>query len=394
MYKQIPSGYKQTKIGVIPEDWKVEKIKKIFTKISTPVTVSMDEHYQQIGIRSHGKGIFYKEKITGKDLGNKSVFWIKADCLILNIVFAWEQAVAKTTDKEVGMIASHRFPMHKPNPEQANINYFLYFFKSKRGKLSLELASPGGAGRNKTLGQSEFAQLDMPLPPLKEQEKIAEILSTWDEAIAKQQQLIEQKQVFKKSMMQLIFNQKIRLRDDNGNAYPDWTEKRLGDISDIKTGKKDLINKVDNGCYPFYVRSENIERINSYSYDGEAILIPGDGKIGEIYHYINGKFDYHQRVYKISNSAENLKFIYYYLKTFFYKHAISFTVKATVDSLRLPIIQSFTISLPYLEEQTKIANFLISIDDEITKKAEVLEQLKQQKKSLMQKLLTGQVRVV
>lgn len=94
-----------------------------------------------------------------------------------------------------------------------------------------------------------------------------------------------------------------------------WKEFQLGNITEITTGNKDTKDKIENGKYPFFVRSETVEKINSYSFDGEAILIPGDGNIGQIYHYINGKFDFHQRVYKISNFDKGCsgKFVYYYL---------------------------------------------------------------------------------
>ena len=75
-------------------------------RIERPVEVNPNELYTQIGIRSHGKGLFYKEPVTGEALGNKSVFWIEPNCFILNIVFAWEQAIGKTTQAEVGMIGS------------------------------------------------------------------------------------------------------------------------------------------------------------------------------------------------------------------------------------------------------------------------------------------------
>ena len=76
----------------------------------------------------------------------------------------------------------------------------------------------------------------------------------------------------------------------------EWEVKKLGDMSVIYTGKKNNQDKIENGKYPFFVRSQNVERINSYSFDGEAILIPGEGNLGSIVHYINGKFDFHQRV--------------------------------------------------------------------------------------------------
>ena len=86
----------------------------------------------------------------------------------------------------------------------------------------------------------------------------------------------------------------------------EWEEKKLGDICNIKTGKKDTKDKIENGIYPFFVRSQTVEKINSYSYDGEAILTAGDGVgVGKVFHYINGKFDFHQRVYKLSDFKES-----------------------------------------------------------------------------------------
>lgn len=139
----IKEGYKQTKVGVIPEEWNVERIDKILQRVRKSVVVEKDKLYSQIGIRSHGKGIFYKEPVSGEVLGNKSVFWIEPDCFIVNIVFAWEQAVSRTTQNEIGMVASHRFPMYLPKNKKANIDYLVYLFKSPRGKYFLELASPG-----------------------------------------------------------------------------------------------------------------------------------------------------------------------------------------------------------------------------------------------------------
>ena len=168
------------------DEWEEVVLATLFNKVRIPVTVESDKYYRQIGIRSHGKGIFYKDEVLGKELGNKRVFWIEPDVFILNIVFAWERAVAKTTQKEIGMIASHRFPMYKPKEEKLNLDYITYFFKTEKGKNLLELASPGGAGRNKTLGQKEFDNLRFKVPVLKEQEKIANFFTILDSLIKEQ----------------------------------------------------------------------------------------------------------------------------------------------------------------------------------------------------------------
>ena len=155
LIQNLLTGKKRLK-GFENGKWKIKSLEDILTPSRKSFAPKKDELYQQIGIRSHTKGIFYKEKVTGATLGDKSVFWIEPDCFIVNIVFAWEHAIAKTTENEIGMIASHRFPMYKPKRGVIDLDYLLYYFKSPRGKHLLGLVSPGGAGRNKTLGQSDF----------------------------------------------------------------------------------------------------------------------------------------------------------------------------------------------------------------------------------------------
>lgn len=189
----------------------IKSVSQVVSKIRNGFTPKPDVLYQEIGIRSHAKGIFHKEPVTGKSLGNKSVFWVEPDCFVVNIVFAWEQAVAKTTEAEVGMIASHRFPMYKPKEGVLDLDYLLYFFKSAKGKNLLELASPGGAGRNKTLGQSEFLKLKIPVPPIEEQKKIVRLLNAADKEIELQKQKIEAIKLQKKGLMQQLLTGKKRL---------------------------------------------------------------------------------------------------------------------------------------------------------------------------------------
>ena len=183
--------------------------------------------------------------------------------------------------------------------------------------------------------------------------------------------------------MQQIFAHKLRF-----DFHDDWEIKKLGEITQINTGKKDVKDKKDDGKYPFFVRSEKIERIDSYSFDGEAILIPGDGKIGEVYHYINGKFDYHQRVYKISDFHNDVfgKYIYYYLEKNFLRQAMKNTAKATVDSLRMDTLTKMPIELPSFEEQIKIANSLTFTDEKINLAKNDIDVVNKFKKALLQQM--------
>ncbi|PVY84296.1 restriction endonuclease subunit S [Convivina intestini] len=177
------------------------------------------------------------------------------------------------------------------------------------------------------------------------------------------------------------------------NGYSDaWQKRKLGDVSDIKTGSSDLQDADENGKYPFFVRSQNIQRSSKYLFDGEAILIPGEGRLGEIFHYVNGKFDYHQRVYKISGFVTYAvcgKFIYFQLKYGFKRHALKFTVKATVDSLRLPVISNFPVTLPEISEQQKIARLLSNLEVLTTVNQRKVEKYQTLKKALLQRMFVS-----
>jgi restriction endonuclease S subunit len=184
-----------------------------------------------------------------------------------------------------------------------------------------------------------------------------------------------------------IISGKLRLPGYTG----DWRVKRLGDVAAIKTGKKNNEDKIEDGQYPFFVRSQTIERINSYSFDGEAILVPGEGGIGSIFHYVNEKFDYHQRVYKISNFADGIcgKFIYYCMTQTFNKQAMRNSVKATVDSLRLPTFLEYEFMAPSVKEQVAIAAVLSDMDAEAAALEEWREKTIAVKQALMQEVFAG-----
>ena len=168
----------------------------------------------------------------------------------------------------------------------------------------------------------------------------------------------------------------------------------MGELAHIKTGGRNNEDKVKNGEYPFFVRSAIVERINSYCFDGEAILVPGEGGIGSIFHYINGRFDCHQRVYMINRFVDDVcgKLIYYSMVLQFGSHAMQNTVKATVDSLRLPTFKNFSFSMPKdIAEQQAIASVLSNMDSEIDALEQRRDKTRAIKQGMMQQLLTGWV---
>ena len=176
-----------------------------------------------------------------------------------------------------------------------------------------------------------------------------------------------------------------------------WTTKPLGLVASVKTGSKNNQDKVENGQYPFFVRSETVEHIDSFSHDCEAILVPGEGGIGSIFHYMHGRFDVHQRVYAITEFSTDTdgKYVHLYMSIHFGSHALQNSVKATVDSLRLPTFLEFEICFPPTKgEQTAIATILSDMDAEITALEARLTKARALKQAMAQALLTGRIRLV
>lgn len=142
---------------------------------------------------------------------------------------------------------------------------------------------------------------------------------------------------------------------------PDGVEYvKLGNVAEVGTGSSNGNEAEDEGLYPFFVRSQTIKRKNNYEYDEEAIIIPGEGGIGDIFHYIKGKYALHQRVYRIHFVVKsvNVKFAYYYMRSTFKQFIMMKAVSATVVSIRKPMIEGFEIPLPPLPVQEEIVRIL------------------------------------
>ncbi|MBB1019755.1 hypothetical protein G6030_00245 [Dietzia sp. E1] len=143
----------------------------------TRVDVDATATYREIGIRSFGKGCFIKEPVSGIEIGEKKIFRIKPGDLLFSNVFAWEGAVAVSDERHEKLVGSHRFMTWECNSERASTKFLRDYFLSDRGRAELGRASPGSAGRNKTLSIKNLERLRVPLPSLDDQTRIAEHLT-------------------------------------------------------------------------------------------------------------------------------------------------------------------------------------------------------------------------
>ena len=137
--------------------------------VRRPVKISMDQVYPELGIRSFGKGTFHKPGLAAADLGTKRLFRIEPGDLLFNIVFAWEGAVAVARAQDSGRFGSHRFLTCVPKPELALPGFLCFHFLTEGGLADLLAASPGGAGRNRTLGIKALESIQVPVPCIDKQ---------------------------------------------------------------------------------------------------------------------------------------------------------------------------------------------------------------------------------
>ena len=142
------------------------------------INVEPTREYEEIGVRSFGKGIFHKEPVTGAELGSKRVFRIEPGDLVLSNVFAWEGAAAMATTREAGKIGSHRFMTFTPKDDRIDTAWAAWFFVSDLGLELIGKASPGSAGRNRTLAIERFENLEIPVPGIDEQRAAVRVLNS------------------------------------------------------------------------------------------------------------------------------------------------------------------------------------------------------------------------
>jgi type I restriction enzyme S subunit len=352
-----------------------------------------------MGIRSHGKGIFHKEPVTGISLGEKRVFWVQQGCLILNIIFAWEQAVAKTSERESGLIASHRFPMYHPKEREACIDFFVRFFLRPQGKHLLGLASPGGAGRNRTLGQKEFEKLKVILPSLPEQQKIAAFLTAVDERIGQLSQKKALLEEYKKGVMQQLFTQALRFKDDNGKDYPDWEENEFGRIAEkSKTKYNPTTSKKEWPCVELESLSQNTGKLlETFSaLDQKSIknkFIAGEVLFGKLRpylrKYLHAEFEgvCSSEIWVLRGKSVTNAYLFHLIQTHKFIQAANVSSGSKMPRSDWDFLSSIPFNHPSSSaEQTKIAKFLSALDRKIESVATQITETQTFKKGLLQQM--------
>ncbi len=166
----------------LSEGAKFSPMSEVAPLVRRKVEVVPDDKYPELGVRSFGKGTFFKPALPGSEVGNKKLYRIEEDDLIFQIVFAWEGAVAVAKPEDTGRVGSHRFLTCVPKESAATSNYLRYYFLSPEGLEKLGKASPGGAGRNRTLAMKALAAIEVPVPPIEQQKHFDLICKKFENA--------------------------------------------------------------------------------------------------------------------------------------------------------------------------------------------------------------------
>lgn len=239
------------------------------------------------------------------------------------------------------------------------------------------------------LHNSDLQQVIIKFPGLEEQHEISGFIAKLESTIAlhqrKHDSLLKLKQAYLQKMFPKNGQKTPELRF--GGFTDDWEQRKLGDLVNVDTGSRNHQDAVQGGRYPFYVRSENIEALDEYDFDETAILVPGDGRIGEIFHFVQGKFALHQRVYKLDGFTGVMpEFLIQLLRHGFRKHALRMNAQGTVPSLRKPVFTEWQVLIPNTKEQKPISYLLRCLDKTIALHQQQLDNLKQLKKWALQNL--------
>ncbi|MAT45179.1 MAG: restriction endonuclease subunit S [Anaerolineaceae bacterium] len=241
----------------------------------------------------------------------------------------------------------------------------------------------------KQLPRKNLMKIVIGIPSFKEQQKIADCLSSLDDLITAHSQKLDLLKTHKKGLMQQLFPAEGQttptLRFPEFQDMDGWKREALGKLSNISTGSSNREDSSLDGKYTFFDRSQDIRTSNIYLFDCEAIIVAGEGQ-DFLPKYFIGKFDLHQRSYAITSFEGAVgKYLLYYIH-YFRRYFLSQAVGSTVKSLRLPMFQKMPIHLPKSAEQQKIADCLSSLDKLIKAQSEKLDALKAHKKGLMQQL--------
>src|SRR5699024_2529126 len=242
-------------------------------------SVSVSPKIEEVNTVEYGDVLFLRSSETREDVGKSTVY---------------------LEEKEYALFGG--FVIRGKN--KGNYNPYFLKLNLESPKTRYQIGSRAGGSTRFNVSQSVLNSIEVKMPCLAEQQKIADYFLLMEKKIKNQQRKIELLKEQKKGYMQKIFNRELRFKDENGKTFPDWKEIKLGNIYKISNGNGDVQDTVENGKYPFFDRSIEKRNLNEYHFNNEALIYSGEGS--KFYpRYFKGKYGLHQRCYTLYNFEED-----------------------------------------------------------------------------------------
>ena len=398
-----PDGFIATKIGILPVEWKNTKFNNIFSEVVEYVDDLKEAPLYSLTIE-HGvvpkTDRYERGFLVKKEENNYKI--VKPNYFVYNPMNLRFGALARLKEEKNVSVSSY-YNIFKSN-ENYNVEFLEYYLKSRRMMYLYNSIATGSLKEKQRVHYSQFIDLNLPIPSKEEQDNIANILSKWDQNIELKEKLLIEKQNQKRGLIERFLTGKVRL-----NGFNDKVEiKKLKDyISEIKVKNKDnketRILSVTNR-QGFILQEEKFDRIiasndlSNYKIvkKGQFAYNPSRVNVGSLDLLTNFDSGLLSPMYVIFECNDDLDkdYLYQFLKSNMFLKYIPRLLQGSVrDSLSFEALQQVRIFIPKVEEQKSIANILKTSDKEIKLLSKEIELLKEQKKGLMQLLLTGIVRV-
>ncbi len=319
------------------------------------------------------------ERSIQKDADSELNLAVNQNDLVYNMMRMWQGAfgIAK-----IDCMVSPAYIVLKPNNKEF-AQFYSYLLSKRRSQYLFWAYSYGLTNDRLRLYFKDFASIKRSAPILIEQQKIASFFTAIDQKISQLKQKKSLLAHYKKGVMQKIFFQKIRFKDDNGREFPNWEKKKIKDLAEIKYGKDQKQISCENGKYPILGTGGEMGRTNDFLTDKPSVLIGRKGTIDKPRYMDSPFWTVDTLFYTDVFANTNPKWLYYKFEAinwYLYNEA------SGVPSLSSSTIYTIPINLPILPEQIKIANFLSAIDDKIKQTKTQIENAQVWKKGMLQQM--------
>lgn len=429
MGKKVREGYKKTDFGEIPIEWKVKKFRDIFERIVEKNKNNISDNVLTISAQN---GLINQEKFFNKSVASKNTsnyFLLKKGDFAYNKSYSvgYPMGAIKRLNSYNKGIVSPLYICFRIKDENINSDFYEQFFEYDLFDKAISGIAQEGARNHGLLNVAvnEFFDLPIIVPTKKEQEKIAEILSTVDEQIENTEKLIQKNQELKKGLMQQLLTKGIGhtefKKTELGYIPKEWKIKKIYELvqymkSGLSRNLKDddigipcirsnniIDNKIDDKDLKYwYLEDDKGANINEYILDDGDILVNFINSVAQIgktciYKDIGRPVIYTTNIFRIKMNQDVIlnKYFYYFTQIEKYKKEIMLITKPAVNqaSFTTQDFKRIELMVPPIEEQDKIVLILSSIDEKIEEYKNKKESLKEVKKGLMEQLLTGKLRI-